>query len=94
MSEGWESGQGVLKGVVGIEESYSLSIRGRLLGAEMRRESYPYLNAKKTSSGILNYSNFIELREPVGLVQFVVFEQINECLFISKLHEKNHVITH
>ena len=35
-----------------------------------------------------------KLREPVGLVQFVVFEQINECLFISKLHEKNHVITH
>ena len=60
MSEGWESGQGMLKGVVGIEESYSLSIRGRLLGAEMRQESYPYLNAKKTSSGILNYSNFIE----------------------------------
>ena len=50
MSEGWESGQGVLKGVVGIKESYSLSIRGRLLGAEMRQESYPYLN----------YSNFIE----------------------------------
>ena len=60
MSEGWESGQGVLKGVVRIEESYSLSIGGRLLGAEMRQEGYPYLNAKKTSSGILNYSNFIE----------------------------------
>ena len=60
MSEGWESGQQMLKGVFGIEDSYSLSIRGRLLGAEMRQESYPYLDAKKTSSGILNYSNFIE----------------------------------
>ena len=60
MSEGWESGQGVLKGVVRIEESYSLSIRGRLLGAEMRQEGYPYLNTRKTSSGILNSSNFIE----------------------------------
>ena len=30
-----------------------------------------------------------KLHEPVGLVQFVVFEKINECLFISKLHEKN-----
>lgn len=60
MSEGWESGQGVLKGVVRIEESYSLSMRGRLLGAEMRQESYLYLNAKKISSGILNSSNFIE----------------------------------
>ena len=60
MSEGWESGQQMLKGVFGIEESYSLSIRGRLLGAKMRQEGYPYLNAKKTSSGILNYSNLTE----------------------------------
>ena len=50
----------MLQGVAGIEESYSLSIRGRLLGAEMRQEGYPYLNTKKTSSGILNYSDFIE----------------------------------
>ena len=61
MSEGWESGQRMLKGVVGIQESYSLSMRGRLLRAKMRQEGYPYLtDAKKTSSGILNYSNFIE----------------------------------
>ena len=60
MSEGWESGQGMLKGVLGIEESYSLSTRGGLLGAKMRQEGYPYLNAKKTSSGIVNYSNLIE----------------------------------
>ena len=60
MIEGWESGQGMLKGVVGIQESYSLSMRGRLLRAKMRQEGYPYLNTKKTSSGILNYSNFIE----------------------------------
>ena len=60
MSEGWESGQRMLKGVVGIQESYSLSMRGRLFRAKMRQESYPYLNTKKTSSGILNYSDFIE----------------------------------
>ena len=66
MSEGWESGQGVLKGVVGIEESYSLSIRGRLLRAKMRQEGYPYLNTKKTSSGILNYSDSLNIHDPSG----------------------------
>ena len=66
MSEGWESGQQMLKGVFGIEESYSLSIRGRLLGAEMRQEGYPYLNTKKTSSGILNYSDSLNIHDPSG----------------------------
>ena len=63
MSEGWESGQGMLKGVVGIEESYSLSIRGRLLGAEMRQESYPYLN----------YSNFIEYSSSLRMTSLALF---------------------
>ena len=63
MSEGWESGQGMLKGVLGIEESYILSMRGRLLGAEMRQEGYPYLNAKKTSSVILISLN---IHDPSG----------------------------
>ena len=45
-------------------------------------------------AGINFFQRPTKLREPVGLVQFVVFEQINECLFISKLHEKNHVITY
>ena len=56
----------MLQGVAGIEESYSLSIRGRLLGAEMRQEGYPYLNAKKTSSGILNYSDSLNIHDPSG----------------------------
>ena len=56
----------MLQGVAGIEESYSLSIRGRLLRAKMRQESYLYLNTKKTSSGILNYSDSLNIHDPSG----------------------------
>lgn len=49
----------MLQGVAGIEESYSLSIRGRLLRAKMRQEGYPYLILRR-HGGILNYSDFIE----------------------------------
>ena len=47
-----------------------------------------------STSKLLFIQRPTKLHEPVGLVQFVVFEKINECLFISKLHEKNHVITY
>ena len=44
-------------------------------------------------SSAVGLTKLTKLHEPVGLVQFVVFEKIYSCLFIPNC-TRNHVITY